>query len=63
MFHVKHLYFSAMKEKTYIALQSRELPRKQRKIDEQKVQAMYDAFVNNIKVVDMLGDGQYNFED
>jgi hypothetical protein len=63
MFHVKHLYFAAMKEKTYIALQSRELPRKQRKIDETDVQHMYDRFVDYIKVVNMLGDGQYNFED
>lgn len=63
MFHVKHLYFSALKEKTYLGIQSKSLPRKQRKLTEEKVQKMYDDFVRYSKIMNMLGDSQYDFSN
>ena len=62
MFHVKHLYFSAMPNKTYLAIQKKDLPRKKRKIDDDIVQKMYDDLKRYLHISDMLGDGQYHFD-
>jgi len=60
MFHVKHLYFSAMKDATYLAIQSKSLPRKQTKLKEEDVSNLYRALHEYSKVMNMLGGPDYD---
>ena len=62
MFHVKHLYFSALKDKTYLGIQSKSLPRKQGKLTEEKVEELYQEFARYINIMNMLGDVYYDFD-
>ena len=60
MFHVKHLYFSAMKDATYLAIQSKSLPRKQTKLKEEDISNLYHALHEYSKVMNMLGGPDYD---